>query len=267
MARVKPTFKEISHGSQEWADAVRLREKILREPLGARFTEKELEEEKDHFQIAGFLDDALIASAVLVPEGNKMKMQRVVVLENLRNLDIGSEMMTFCEEFSSDRNFNVIYCHARNTAVNFYVKNGYSGIGDYFDEDGIPHLKMRKEVSSRGHGLSLFVCILFLVTIPACIGFNWGHHFNFTNQLDQPFDSLKISIGEYDNIISTHDSTYSFYGKLDLPMKGKRSPVTILLYSGDSTILLQADSFGAFNADGTHEYILKRPKAEYIFHN
>jgi predicted GNAT family N-acyltransferase len=145
------TFKEITHGSPEWADAVRLREKILREPLGSRFTDQELEKEKYHFQIAGYLDDTIVATAVLVPEGDNMKMQRVVVTENLRRLNIGTEMMTFCETFTADKNFKTMYCHARNTAVNFYIKNGYIGIGDYFDEDGIPHLKMSKELQLIGH--------------------------------------------------------------------------------------------------------------------
>lgn len=143
---MKTTFKEIAHKSPEWTNAVKLREKILREPLGSSFTEQELEEEKDHFQIAGFLDDVIIATAVLVPEGDAMKMQRVVVAENLRSLNIGSEMMAFCEKFASDKNFNVMYCHARDAAVNFYIKNGYTGVGDYFDEDGIPHLKMTKKL-------------------------------------------------------------------------------------------------------------------------
>lgn len=143
---MKPTFKEITHKSPEWTDAVRLREKILREPLGSSFTDQELEEEKYHFQIAGFLDVAIIATAVLVPEGDEMKMQRVVVTENLRSLNIGSEMMNFCENFASDKNFKVMYCHARDSAVNFYIKNGYTRIGDYFDEDGIPHLKMKKKL-------------------------------------------------------------------------------------------------------------------------
>jgi len=143
---MKPTFQEITHRSAEWTSAVRLREIILREPLGSSFTDQELDEEKYHFQIAGFLDDALIATAVLVPEGDEMKMQRVVVTENLRSLNIGSEMMAFCEKFASDKNFKVMYCHARDSAVNFYIKNGYTGMGDYFDEDGIPHLKMRKQL-------------------------------------------------------------------------------------------------------------------------
>lgn len=141
---MKAIFKEIAYNSPEWTKAVRLREKILREPLGSKFTNEELEAEKNHIQIAGFLNNYLVATAVLVQEADKMKMQRVVVSESLRNQNIGSEMMSYCEKIAIERNISVIYCHARDSAVNFYLKNHYESEGEYFDEDGIPHLKMRK---------------------------------------------------------------------------------------------------------------------------
>lgn len=143
---MKTIFKEIIYGSPEWKLAVKLREHVLREPLGSRFSSEELKEEKGHFQLAGYLDNTIVSTAVLVPEGSRMKMQRVAVTENLRNLNIGSEMMIFCEKFGSDNNVTEMYCHARDTAVNFYLKNGYKGVGDYFDEDGIPHLRMSKNL-------------------------------------------------------------------------------------------------------------------------
>ncbi len=143
---MKTAFKEILYKSSDWTTAVRLREKILREPLGSAFSAQELDEEKSHFQIAGFLDHDLISSAVLVPEGVEMKMQRVVVKENYRSMNVGSDMMIFCEKLAADKGFKVMYCHARDSAVNFYLKNGYTGIGNYFNEDGIPHLKMKKEL-------------------------------------------------------------------------------------------------------------------------
>ncbi|MCC7452535.1 MAG: GNAT family N-acetyltransferase [Crocinitomix sp.] len=140
------TFKEIKYKSPDWTKAVKLREKILRAPLGSKFTAKELEEEENHVQIAGFLENELVATAVLVPEGDRMKMQRVVVSENLRSQNIGSHMMVLCEKLAKERNFVTIYCHARDTAVNFYTKNQYQKEAEYFNEDGIPHLKMRKQL-------------------------------------------------------------------------------------------------------------------------
>jgi predicted GNAT family N-acyltransferase len=139
-------FKKIAYKSQDWYDAVKLREKILREPLGNKFSDIELEDEKYHIQIAGFLNNELVACAVLVQEEKAIKMQRVAVLETLRSKNYGSEMMGFCEKLAKENNVEMIYCHARNTAVNFYLKNHYEKVGEYFDEDGIPHLKMIKKL-------------------------------------------------------------------------------------------------------------------------
>lgn len=143
---MKTTFRQIKYASQEWAEAVKLREKVLREPLGSRFTELELEEEKNHYHIAGYIDANLVATAVLVPEKRKMKIQRVAVLENRRGLHIGSEMMAYCEAFALTKNATKVYCHARDSAVDFYLKNKYEKIGEYFEEDGIPHVKMEKKL-------------------------------------------------------------------------------------------------------------------------
>lgn len=56
-------------------------------------------------------------------------------------------MMDFCEKLAKNQNIPSIYCHARDLAVNFYLKNGWLAEGNYFYEDtvpGVPHLKMRK---------------------------------------------------------------------------------------------------------------------------
>jgi predicted GNAT family N-acyltransferase len=144
-------FKIVSHSSEDWKKAVKLREEILRKPLGSKFTNEELDEEKNHIQIIGLMNDEIVATAVLVPERPNIKMQRVVVLDQLRNSNIGSKMMHYCELYANRNKYAVVYCHARNSAVNFYLKNGYSVEGDYFDEDQIPHLKMNKTVSDSAN--------------------------------------------------------------------------------------------------------------------
>lgn len=140
-------FKIIEHGSEIYRQAVLLREDILRKPFGLKYTEEELLEEKDHIQVVGITNDAVVATVVLVPEGLDCKMQRVVVDENLVNKGIGSKMMIFCEDYARENKFNSIYCHARDTTVNFYLRNRYIAEGDYFEEDTIPHLKMRKVIN------------------------------------------------------------------------------------------------------------------------
>lgn len=145
------TFNQIEYGGDAWRKAVKLREDVLRKSLGSVFSPEELEQERAHLHIGGYMDGELLATTVLVPEGDKMKMQRVAVLENLRNTAIGSKMMVFCEAVVLANKASVVYCHARDTAVNFYRKNGYEAEGDYFDEDGIPHLKMSKSLKKLQH--------------------------------------------------------------------------------------------------------------------
>jgi len=142
----KVVFKEIAYGSANWQAAVALREDVLRKPLGSKFTVEELKAEEGEIQVAGFKDGTLIACAVLVREEGQFKMQRVAVLASLRGQGIGARMMIICEEIAHKLGILKIYCHARNSAVDFYRQNQYVAQGDYFDEDGIPHLKMIKRL-------------------------------------------------------------------------------------------------------------------------
>lgn len=143
-AKDKIIFKVVDFGSDDYKKSVSLREEILRKPLGLTFTEAELELEEEHIHIAGFLGQELCATAVLVPEGTTTKMQRVAIKSSFQNKGIGSLMMTFCEEYAREKGYGSVYCHARGTAIPFYLKNQYALEGSPFDEDGIPHQKMRK---------------------------------------------------------------------------------------------------------------------------
>lgn len=141
-------FKIIDSNNPYYSKATILVQKILRDPINLPFDEVEIEEEKKYIRIAGFQDSELIATALLVPDKNKLKMQRVAVDSGHQNSGIGSKLLKFCEDFAIKNNYQEIYCHARDadgkSAVNFYLKNNYFADGDKFNEDGIAHLKMRK---------------------------------------------------------------------------------------------------------------------------
>jgi GNAT superfamily N-acetyltransferase len=142
------TFKIIEHGSHEYKKAVCLREDILRKPLGLAFTREELDRESAHIHIVGFLDKDLCATVVLVPQKDVLKMQRVAVREDLQSKGIASAMMKFCEDYAINNGFKEIYCHARQTAAAFYLKNKYVSDGEPFIEIKMLHQKMRKIFSA-----------------------------------------------------------------------------------------------------------------------
>ena len=139
-------FKIATHGTPEYKAAYNLREEILRKPLGLQLSPQEIEDDKGYIHIIGCINKKTVATAVLVPKGKEAKMQRVAILSELQKLGIGSKMMKFCESQVKLLGFDAIYLHARQSVVNFYLNNGYTCEGDYFEEVGIPHIKMRKNL-------------------------------------------------------------------------------------------------------------------------
>ena len=116
-------FKIVDYGSDEYKKAVALREEILRKPLGLFFSKEELEMEKEHVHIAGFLGQEMCATAVLVPDGDEMKMQRVALKASFQGKGIGSALMRFCEEYATNTGSHRSIVMRRGTAIPFYLKN------------------------------------------------------------------------------------------------------------------------------------------------
>jgi N-acetylglutamate synthase-like GNAT family acetyltransferase len=149
LSRPSITFKIIAHDSPEYKMALHLSEGILRKPLGLTFSQEELAKEKDYVQVVGFMGDEVVATVALVPEEDILRMRRVAVRNDLQKQGIASAMMKFCEDYAFRHGFKEIYCHARETAVPFYKKNDYLSEGDYFEEQTIPHQKMRKTLARK----------------------------------------------------------------------------------------------------------------------
>ena len=103
--------------------------------------------ESDYFHLAYYQNEKLIASLILVPEGNgKMKMKQVVVATGHQGKGIGAKLIFAAEQLAVEKGYNFIYCHARDTAVPFYLKLNYKQVGEMFEEVTIPHWEMEKDL-------------------------------------------------------------------------------------------------------------------------
>lgn len=135
----------IAHNSPEYDKTIQLRYHILREPLGLQFTPEQLDVEADHIHLAGYVGDQLAACLVLVPESHgNIKMRQVAVDTRWQGQGLGKQLIRFAEEWSAARGFTLMHCHARETAVPFYLSMGYVIRGERFEEVTIPHFYMEK---------------------------------------------------------------------------------------------------------------------------
>ncbi|MBT8326239.1 MAG: hypothetical protein KJP21_00865, partial [Bacteroidia bacterium] len=98
-----------------------------------------------------------------------------------------------------------------------------------------------------------FICVGFTFFI-SCNSYDWGHHFTFTNNTGYEVDSLKISIGNEENVLHS-DTENEILGNLSVPNSGYPHPVSIILFSNGKKIKIHADSFNCYQCDGSHEYI------------
>jgi predicted GNAT family N-acyltransferase len=140
-------LKIIDHGSAEYSQMVRLRDDILRKPLGLSFSQTELAREKDEILIGAFEDDKLLGCCMLVnEEPGVVRLRQMAVSNNLQGKGIGRALMNFAENIARDRGFKKLTMHARKTAIGFYERLGYEVCGDEFQEVTIPHFVMEKKL-------------------------------------------------------------------------------------------------------------------------
>jgi ribosomal protein S18 acetylase RimI-like enzyme len=138
-------LKILDYGSPEYRQMVKLRDDILRKPLGLGFTEQELQEEKDHMLIAAFEEERMLGCCMLVEEKpGTVRLRQMAVLNDLQGKGIGRALMSFAENIARDRGYKNITMHARKHAIGFYEKMGYCVSGNEFTEVTLPHFVMQK---------------------------------------------------------------------------------------------------------------------------
>lgn len=140
-------LKIIDHGSPEYQQMIKLRDDILRKPLGLSFSSAELEKEKDNILIGAFDDEQMLGCCMLVEENPKtVRLRQMAVLNDLQGKGIGRALMNFAENLARDRGYKILSMHARKNAIGFYEKMGYKVASEEFSEITIPHYVMEKEL-------------------------------------------------------------------------------------------------------------------------
>ncbi len=145
---MKLRFELVEFGSNAHKETINLRDDILRKPLGLKFTKEQLDAEFNQLHLAGYNEkDELVCCLVLMDyNSEKMKMRQVAVAQNVQTKGIGTQLVKASENVALEKGKSIMFCHAREVAVPFYVKNGYNTYGEKFDEVGIPHFKMEKKL-------------------------------------------------------------------------------------------------------------------------
>ena len=89
-------------------------------------------------------DDAIGCGRMLDHGDGEVKIGRMAVMPQFRGTGVGREILRFLMDRARARGLRKAVLHAQLSAEGFYLKEGFTPLGDVFDEAGIAHRKMEK---------------------------------------------------------------------------------------------------------------------------
>jgi len=141
-------FNLIEFGTPEFDEALALRTEVLRKPLNMVFYEDDIAKEYNETHIGCYnsLHDLVGVLTLKSLDNGNQKMRQVAVSATIQNQGIGKSLVQFSEMYARSKGTQRIELNARDTAVPFYRAIGYQVEGEIFQEVGIDHRYMWKDV-------------------------------------------------------------------------------------------------------------------------
>jgi predicted GNAT family N-acyltransferase len=99
------------------------------------------------FHALALLDGKPVGCGRYVEHGpGEIKIGRMAALRELRGSGIGRAVLEFLMQTARNRGYTRAILHAQLTSEGFYLKQGFHPEGEVFEEAGIPHRAMTRDL-------------------------------------------------------------------------------------------------------------------------
>ena len=151
-----PAVEKLSIRPVSAADVMPLRHRVLRQGKPLMNAAYEGDDAEPTFHLAAFEDGEVVGVASFMREpmpGRKdvpaWRLRGMAVEERLRGRQVGKRLVDRGIELTREAGGELLWCNARGTAVGFYERMGWTAVGEYFEEHGLPHVVMWRAVAGR----------------------------------------------------------------------------------------------------------------------
>lgn len=103
-------------------------------------------DDADALHVLAREDGRAIGCGRMVAHGTEIKIGRMAVLPDRRRHGIGALILKFLVEAARARGYRKAVLHAQLHAEGFYLKYGFAPVGEIFEEAGIAHRRMEREL-------------------------------------------------------------------------------------------------------------------------
>lgn len=109
-----------------------VRRKVLRKNMPDEPHQFHGDFDPETFHLGYFLNNEIVGILTVIKNGKIAQLRGMAVLEEHQGKNIGRKLVEKVEEMLSEEHFTKIWMNARETAVPFYEKLGYSIEGEIF---------------------------------------------------------------------------------------------------------------------------------------
>ena len=108
--------------------------------------EMELAEDEGGWHFGAFKDDALVGVVSLFSVDDIFQFRKLAIADAVQKMGIGSSLLSYITGFSKSEGAEMLWCNARTTAINFYLKAGFVQTGNVFSKNGFDYEIMQKAI-------------------------------------------------------------------------------------------------------------------------
>ncbi len=137
----------IDINSPLYSQELKLRDEVLRIPIGMSIQQDDLSDEPDQLHFIAVSEQRVVGVVVLKVEEQTGKLRQMAVSSEMQGQNLGKRLVNALEEHARLIGLTGIKLHARHYAVGFYEKLGYTKTSKpAFEEVGMEHYEMEKAI-------------------------------------------------------------------------------------------------------------------------
>lgn len=137
----------VGFDSDFYRQCLKLRERVLRQPLGLSLSSDDTAGEEQQYHYAIVNGQQVLACVILQPQNEQtISLRQMAVEPEFQGQGLGQRLVRVAENHSRAAGYKQLHMDARCSAEPFYKKLDYETEGERYLKVGIEHIKMKKRL-------------------------------------------------------------------------------------------------------------------------
>ena len=113
----------------------------------AKLAEMKMKEDEHGLHFAAFKDNLIVGVISLFNDGDDYQFRKFAVDERVQRMGIGRQLLEFITDFVTLNGGKRLWCNARISAIDFYLKADFTHTGQLFSKQGLDYEILEKMIS------------------------------------------------------------------------------------------------------------------------